>query len=297
MATGDIVEFVRASEVTHGVEGDDDNATLSFVCKFSQASGDAPPDNGDELIRDYIENNLGTGVNQIPGVWDEMPKGKTRIRQLSPYYYKCDVRYAFVTPPVIRDEREGEGLGTVSLRFRSATQTFTARVANDQRSYDVNGEIDDPPHGNAINVVQTKDSTEARGAQAFRRVQEFEIQYTRQSVFFSDEYCASVSELVSKVNAATYRGHARGEVTFMGIDGTVESNGSSTLTYRFAIEKNKPAGTVIDGITVVDAMDGWEKVWVERQEEVDEENKVIEAKPKTVHVYRDFEYGDFSILP
>ena len=292
MATGDIVEFVRASEVAHGVSGDEDNATLSFVCKFSQAPGDAPPDNGDELIRDYIKNNLGTGVNQIPGEWDLMPRGKTRIRQLSPYYYACEVNYAYQAPPIIRESQNE----TASIRFRTGTRTFTARLANEQRAYNFAGAIHEV-HGNAINVVMTKDSLDIKGAQAIHRTQEFDLIYTRDSTFFSESYLTSVTDLVTKVNAAPYRGYARGEVIFMGLEGSVEQTGASSLTYKFAVEKNQDAGTVVDGITVTEAMAGWEKVWVEREEKVDNERKVIAAEAKTVHVYRDFEYGDFSILP
>lgn len=127
--------------------------------------------------------------------------------------------------------------------------------------------------------------------------------YDVPSAYMSAAYIKKVSELTGTTNNAGFRTFARGEVLFVGCNGTQEwdekkGDGPWNLTYKFVASPNAGAGQTIPAITV-GTITGIEKkghdyLWVRYESDVRE--KTLIKKPRHVYVNRVYRESDFSQL-
>ncbi len=99
--------------------------------------------------------------------------------------------------------------------------------------------------------------------------------------------------LTGRVNGGAFRGHAAGEVLFLGATGQ-KRGGVWEITFKFAASPNK-TGITIGNIANI-SKGGWEYLWVQYGDDVDAAAKVRIRKPVAVYVERVYESGDFSGL-
>ena len=283
--------FERASEVTRGVTGDSDTRRHEYIVKLT-----APENEPDNTILVYVSNNTGPGAGEIPGSWDGLPRRKIDIKQLGPIWFVVSVSYGYQKPSTSTPET-----GTVVQQFSVTPKTFKARIAHEQSKYKITGDgVPEEPEknefGNFIQVRTTKDARTIEGDDALVPSQEFTLRYTNLTTFFNTTIMASAMKLSTKVNDDTWYGFEKGTLMFMGVSGDIDANtsdGKTTISYRFAYQENKPAQEIA-GIEIGPSY-GWEKVWVEEKENPNP--NLIGLFAKAVFVYRDFEWGDFSVLP
>jgi len=122
--------------------------------------------------------------------------------------------------------------------------------------------------------------------------------------FVTDAYVRAVHLLTGSVNAAPFRGFARGEVLFAGMTGSQEwdlqrGDGPWSLTFRFVGSPNRgpdlgglPAEP-IGNITVYNKF-GHDYLWIRYASVDDQNNNLILRQPLQVYVNKVYPDGDFS---
>jgi len=120
-----------------------------------------------------------------------------------------------------------------------------------------------------------------------------ETHYLADSVV-TGSYKATLFDLTGKVNNASFRGFAAGEVLFLGASGSKRGDDDWEITFRFAGSPNKTGLTVGD-ITGIDKK-GWQYMWVRYADAKDATAKAIVKKPVAVYIEKVYEEGNFSGL-
>ncbi len=107
-------------------------------------------------------------------------------------------------------------------------------------------------------------------------------------------YRLTVFSLTGRVNNASFRGFAAGEVLFLGASGTKRGGGDWEITFRFAASRNRTNLSIGD-ITGI-SKKGWEYLWVRYADAEDANAKALIKKPVAVYVEKVYEEGDFGLL-
>jgi len=111
----------------------------------------------------------------------------------------------------------------------------------------------------------------------------------------NNTYRKTLASLTGKVNSATFRSYARGEVLFKGAAGQqvmIDGNQQWQITYTFAVSPNLSSFTV-GNITVSEKL-GWDYLWVLYADVVDGTSLV--KRPAHVYVERIYDFANFSSL-
>lgn len=126
-------------------------------------------------------------------------------------------------------------------------------------------------------------------------------QYTFSEVHFIDDasvttgYKSTIANLTGKVNNATFKGFAAGEVLFLGASGAKRASGDDwEITFRFAAQGNQ-TGLEVGDITGI-AKKGWEYLWTRFEDTEDTTNKALVKTPQAVYIEQVYPEGDFSGL-
>ena len=147
-----------------------------------------------------------------------------------------------------------------------------------------------PDFNGAIGV--TKDSV--NGVDIIVPQYNFSETYYFAETYVTDSYKSTIADLTGKINDATFRTFAAGEVLFRGASGSQRGNGDWEITFKFSQSPNVTAMTIgsIAGI----AKDGWQYLWVRYQDVEDTAAKAVVKRPLAVYVEDVYESGDFAGL-
>lgn len=121
---------------------------------------------------------------------------------------------------------------------------------------------------------------------------EFVIKEFPSDAQVDEAYQKALFELTGKVNAATFRGNARGTTLYKGARGAPRGDDDWEIAHHFAGRSNR-TGITIGSITGI-AKEGWEYLWV-RYEDGESEGDLVK-RPAAVYVEQVYRYGDFSVL-
>lgn len=114
----------------------------------------------------------------------------------------------------------------------------------------------------------------------------------------TDAYKITLFGLTGKVNNASFRGFAAGEVLFLGATGSKRTAPDGTqdweITYRFAASPNV-SGLSIGDITDV-SKQGWEYLWVRYADRTDDDAKALVKRPVAAYVEQVYDSGNFGAL-
>jgi hypothetical protein len=105
-------------------------------------------------------------------------------------------------------------------------------------------------------------------------------------------YKAALFQLTGKVNNASFKGFAIGEVLFLGASGSQRGVEDWEITYRFAASPNV-TGLVVGSITGINKK-GWEYLWVRYADA--EDQHVLVKQPIAAYVEQVYQLGNFSSL-
>lgn len=110
-------------------------------------------------------------------------------------------------------------------------------------------------------------------------------------------YKRNLFHLTGRVNNAPFRGFAKGEVLFLGAQGSRRGLDNWEITFTFACSPNLESTAeepVYIGDVELKKKEGWHHVWVSYKK-VDSNSRVV-PRPQYVMVERVYKYGDFSLL-
>jgi hypothetical protein len=110
----------------------------------------------------------------------------------------------------------------------------------------------------------------------------------------TDAYKGTLFSLTGKVNSASFKGFAIGEVLFLGASGSQRGDGAWEITFRFAASPNA-ANLTVGSITGI-AKKGWEHLSVGYANAADDQAKCIVKRPKWVDVNRVYDAGSLAGL-
>jgi hypothetical protein len=135
--------------------------------------------------------------------------------------------------------------------------------------------------------------------------------YDVPSTYVTNAYVRAVHLLTGTINAAPFRGFARGEVLFLGMTGQQEwdaqrGDGPWSLAYKFSATPNRGSPTFHDTngggglppepigeITTYNKF-GQDFLWVKYATQDDQNNNIVIRKPLFVYVNKVYPDGDFS---
>lgn len=100
--------------------------------------------------------------------------------------------------------------------------------------------------------------------------------------------------LTGMINSDGFRGWQPGEVLFLGASGQKRGTGKWEVTFKFACSPNQ-YNFSINNIVVAEKR-GWDYLWVQYGEDVDDTVKVRIKKPVAVYVEKTYDEAPFSVL-
>lgn len=273
--------FERASEVTYGISGDQDNREIVWIAKMSEPVASEQSDEADAAIMNYVQAN-------VTGTWDGLTLSGVRISQLLPDKFRVTTIYTR------RDLRPIGGALGVSARFsyEFATENVKTLLPYSQQRFPSTA-----PNHKFINVSTKDGKAEPLGADVPRPKQSFEYSIAVPAAGFTDAYHGVIESRIGKLNNATFLGRYNiGEVLFEGARGTKNTDGQSELALRFSVRRNPALPLTISGITIPNTATvyGWDIIWPLYDADVDGDDLIADAK--ALYVSRVFETADFGPL-
>jgi hypothetical protein len=115
--------------------------------------------------------------------------------------------------------------------------------------------------------------------------------------FIGQGYKLTLFSLTGTVNDSSFRGFQAGEVLFLGASGTrrgIDADDRWELSYKFASSPNQ-SGLSVGTITGIQKR-GWDYLWVQYGDEVDQAVKVLIKKPIAVYVEQVYRFASFGSL-
>ena len=107
-------------------------------------------------------------------------------------------------------------------------------------------------------------------------------------------YKLALFNLTGKVNDASFKGFAKGEVLFLGASGSKRGLDDWEISFRFAASPNVASLTLgdITGIT----KEGWQYLWMRFIDDEDSSANALIKRPIAAYVEQVYAYGNFSGL-
>lgn len=114
-------------------------------------------------------------------------------------------------------------------------------------------------------------------------------------IFVNTSYRNTLFQMTGKVNNATFKSFAAGEVLFLGSTGQRRGREDFEITYNFAASPNIASIVFTPSITVLNKQ-GWDYMWLYYDDQVDSVAHRIVRRPRGAYVERVYERADFSLL-
>jgi hypothetical protein len=291
-----VESFVRASEVTDGIDGDFDRRQVVYWCRLDAPVPEGEPnsDEGDALVRTHAAANSAD-------LWDGMPRTGISMEQTLPDLWKVTVTYS---SPNSTSQSLSVDPGVFASRynFDISAETVKTYVALSQQKFGANA----PDHDNFINVETINGAQKVQGVDVFYPRQEIEFETNMPLTYLDAARQRLIEAYTGKINSEIFLGSAVGEVLFMGARGSVSTTGDSDITFKFSIRRNPVLPLTLAGITIP-ILDpdppndpyiiyGWDYIWPQWQEQKDPAINDIKTGALGIYVARVFEQEDLNDL-
>lgn len=250
------------------------------------------------LLKDIVSYQAAEdkGKELAPDVFSGHYRSRLDVAPLGSDWWMVTATYSrqAITPDEDPQQNQDEDLFPASVSFDTTggqehiTQAYTDSIVNvgqGERSFGDGA----PSYYGAINVS----GQQVNGLDVVAPVFNFTETWTIPTVWMTDEYVSTLYSLTGKVNDATFRVFEAGECLFLGARAEIaRGDFRSTVTFSFSARPNE-ASKAVGGIEVTNKK-GWEYLWIQYEDEVDNANLI--KRPKYVYVDAIYPEGDFSLL-
>jgi len=251
-----LIELFKSGE---GVESvDNPSAVLLYVVTGT---------NDDLEVRATIEGN-------VPDTYAELPIQDYDFRPLGNGIWEVSVHYGL---------KKQTNQSSFSFDTGGGTAHITNSIVTVGR-YPGNA----PDCQGAIGI--SGDSVE--GVDITVPVYNFSETHYLPAAYIDGAYKATLFALTGKVNVATFKGFAAGEVLFLGASGSQRGHDDWEISYKFAASPNM-IGLSVGSLTGI-AKGGWHHLWVLYSSVVDQYTLI--KRPVAAYVEQVYWPGDFSLL-
>ncbi len=107
-------------------------------------------------------------------------------------------------------------------------------------------------------------------------------------------YRGNLFRLTGTVNADWFRGFQPGECLFLGASGSRKGAEDWEISYKFAAQPNRT--DIMVGTIGPITKQGWDYMWVQYADDVDNQKKLLIKKPVAVYVEKVYQAGFFAAL-
>jgi hypothetical protein len=177
----------------------------------------------------------------------------------------------------------------VEYEFEAGSQQVTLTHASATTPFTGGGRIA-PDFGGGINI---NSNGEIQGISVDRPRFNFTLTKYWPTAVITPAYQIAVSQLVGKVNNATFGGYAAGTIRFLGARGRIAGN-KWPIAYRFEFSPNE-TGISVGDVTGI-SRTGWQYLDIYKRTTSDATAKKKVELPHSVYVHTVYEPADFSIL-
>lgn len=250
-----------------------------------------------EITHTYIISGVGSEDDAKQAFADFVPKSSkgwplrdhTLTEQLTATKWEAEANYGNLDDNSESDQ-DKENKPSVYNFEVSGVQQRMLRSLRTLGSYARTGQTPSS-HGGLINV--TPDAV--NGIDIEMPSGSFSETHTFRRSSVPDDYRRRLTYAYGKVNKYAFRGYQPGEVRFMGAsDSFIANENFFEITYRFAVSENA-TNLYVDDIGPINKP-GWAILWIQYEDSVNEEEKQLLKKIKSVYVEEVFESVDFAIL-
>jgi len=204
------------------------------------------------------------------------------IRQVSNGHWEAFVNYGHPSLPPFPETGES----SYQFEVGGGTQRRTHALEN-IANYGI-GAATPPDFKGAIGVTENG----VEGVDVIVPQFQFSETHYIDDLGMTPTYQATIATLAGGVNDATFKGHAAGEVLFLGASGGKRGAGDWEVNFRFGVQRNV-TGLQVGDITGIDK-DGWDYLWF-RFAEAESGNALVK-RPQSAHVDRVYPRVDLSQL-
>lgn len=253
-----------------------DNRNVEYLYTLTGTSNDI-------TARDYVEANSPTSVDGLP----------RKVVELTPDWTdsitddgRWDVAVEYALLDLLDETTPRQAFDTTG-----GTQHITQSI-DTRESVRVSGGVG-PDNKGAIGV--TDDGVD--GVDIIVPVYKWTETHIFPIATVDSAYKGNLFALTARINGATFREFAIGEVLFLGVVGTQRSATEWELTFAFAASPNRDAIAIGDELTITHK-GGHDYLWVRYTSAVDgtSQNSFSIKKPYAAYVERVYRVGNFSGL-
>ena len=221
-----------------------------------------------------------------------------------------------LTQDGLRVEEEGDGLWTGIATYSRADQvqdesqepgdapryTFDTTGGTFRRTHSIStiskngrGDPEDTPLDFKGAINATKDGVE--GVDIGVSIFKFSETYTFEAADITEGYKVTLSDMTHTTNDAPFRGHAAGEVLFLGASGSTRGDGKYEITFHFAALGNELDIEIFATATIdVAAKGGHEYLWVYYEDAEDTAGQGVVKRAQSAYVEQVYYPWDFDDL-
>lgn len=215
------------------------------------------------------------------------------IEEVLPSTFEVRANYLSPDDPANENSEGGDG-GESQDRIQFSTLGGTIKrfqsIDNNTRYY---GALALPP--DKVGPIGVDDSGNVQGVEVFAPKFEFSVISKRSRDEVENGYVEILKRLSGTVAGNPFMGFAKGEVLFLGAEGTTNTTATYTpITYRFAAEDNLENFDV-GGINVA-LKEGWEYLETVYKKVKDTDTNRITSEVESVLVHQVYLYNNFAEL-
>lgn len=256
----------------------------SVSTKFRSTSGDQNSRQIGFIVRDALSDIDAIDAVELacPATYDGLVRSDIQITEIKwPSEWEATVTY---------ERRPQAETGSIEYSFDIGVETqHIVQSKSTVNTYVAPGQTA-RGFGGAINVTEN----EAQGIDIRVPTSVFQLSYYPTIAVVTTAYQKAVRDLCGKVNNATFRGHAAGEVMFVGCSGRSRDVTDWELTYKFEVRPNRTNITIgeMTGISC----DGWDVLWCYFGYRKDTGANEIIKYPTQCNIERVYDRANFSTV-